>query len=136
MYLMVPNFVEYNAKDVPYYQVNIHILKIPIKYVTDAFIVVLFIEDGQISEQNLFCFFESQIRREWKTNKQNEYTLSFSKSNYKEMLKNNVFNSESVNEIINSIININVKGEFKTMGHGYAEPTLSPLIINGSGHAD
>ena len=108
-------------------------IEIPVKYVTDVFIVILFIEDGQISEQNLFCFFGTQIKA-WKINNKEEYTLSFSKSNYREKLKNNVFDQESVTEIIKSIININVKGEFKTMCHGYADLTIPAFTLKASGN--
>lgn len=106
-------------------------IEIPVKYVTDAFIVILFIEDKQILEQNLFCFFGTQIRK-WKKSKKNKYTLYFSKSNYREKLKNNVFSQKSVDEIIKSIINVNVKGEFKTMGHAYANLRLPVLTLEAS----
>lgn len=84
-----------------------------------------------LSEQNLFCFFGTQIR-EWNKNNKGEYFLSFSKSTYKEKFKNNVFNQKSVEEIIRSIINVNVKGEFETINHGYASLTLPPITLEAS----
>ncbi len=95
-------------------------IEIPFKYVTDAYIVILFIEDGEMTEKNMYCFFGADIRT-WNLNKNsNEYTLSFTKLNYKKKLSKNVFFNNTISNIKKMIINVNVKGEFKTMGHGYA----------------
>jgi len=107
-------------------------IEIPARYVTDAFIVILYIEDGEIAEQNLFCFFGKQIR-EWRLNKKEVYTLRFSKLNYREKLGDYVFGKGTIDNIVKSIINVNVHGEFKTMGHGYAELILPALTIKANG---
>lgn len=109
-------------------------IEIPRKYVTDAFIVILFIEDGELTEQNVYCFFGKDIR-EWNRNKNNDkYTLRFSKSNYKKKLSAHGFGKNTILNIIKTIINVNITGEFKTMGHGYAELTSPIFKIEAQGN--
>jgi len=104
-------------------------IEIPARYVTDAFIVILYIEDGEIAEQNLFCFFGKQIR-EWPHYKKKDvYTLSFSKLAYRKNLESYVFGKGTIDNILKSIINVNVHGEFKTMGHAYAELTFPTFTV-------
>lgn len=101
-------------------------------YVTDGFIVILYIEhDSDIAEQNMFCFFGQDIRQ-W-TKRGKNYELSFTRSNYKKKFAEHIFCNQVVHKIIKSIININVNGEFKSMGHGYAELTIPPPILRASG---
>lgn len=57
------------------------------------------------------------------------YTLRFSKSTYKQKLAIHLFGKNMVNNIIKTIINVNVTGEFKTMGHGYVELTVPGFSI-------
>ena len=97
-------------------------INIPKDYVTDAFVVILFVEDGCIVGRNLnlFCFFGIDIRNKWNDNKKN-YTLHFSRKNYKETLAEYAFDNQTVHKIIKTIINVNLHGEFNTMGHGCAE---------------
>lgn len=103
-------------------------IEIPFDYVTDAFIVILFIEDGEMTERNMYCFFGKDIRT-WNKNKNNKYTLSFTKLNYKQKLSKHAFFNNTINNIKEMIINVNIKGEFKTMGHGYAVLELPALTI-------
>lgn len=103
-------------------------------YVTDGFIVILYIEhDSDIAEQNMFCFFGQDIRQWRKSRSGNKYRLSFTRSNYKQKFAEHVFCKKVVDKIIKSIININVDGEFKIIGHAYIDLTIPPLILQASG---
>ena len=103
-------------------------------YVTDGFIVILYIEhDSDIAEQNMFCFFGQDIRQWRKSRSGKNYRLSFTRSNYKTKFAEHVFCKKIVDKIIKSIININVDGEFKSMGHGYIEFIIPPPIVQISG---
>lgn len=102
-------------------------------YVTDGFIVILYIEhDSDIAEQNMFCFFGQDIRQWRKSQSGKNYRLSFTRSNYKKKFAEHIFCNQVVHKIIKSIININVNGEFESMGHGYAELTIPSPILSGS----
>ena len=70
---------------------------IPKRYVYGAFILFLFIDDGNYLETNLFCFSVEDIIKSWKLktfkNSEKDYfNLSFSKSTYK--------NSKSKNNLL------------------------------------
>jgi HD superfamily phosphohydrolase len=82
-------------------------------YVTDGFVLFLFINDGNDSTSNLFCFFSNDIKEKWELKTYKEYKkifrLSFSKSNF-----NNVnFSEQKIEEIKNIIRHSDVKEEFK-----------------------
>jgi hypothetical protein len=111
-------------------------INIPKHYVTDAFVVILFVEDGCIADQNLnlFCFFGIDIRKKWKIDNKENYTLRFSRKNYKQTLAEYVFDNQTVHKIMKTIINVvNLHGEFKTMGHGYAECEFPAFVGEARG---
>lgn len=110
-------------------------INIPEHYVTDAFFVILFFEDDCIVGQNLslFCFFGLDIRKKWKIDNKRNYTLRFSRKNYKETLSEYAFDNQTVYKIIKTIINVNLHGEFNTMGHGYAECEFPAFVGEAHG---
>ncbi|MEX1013972.1 MAG: hypothetical protein WDZ80_02320 [Candidatus Paceibacterota bacterium] len=93
---------------------NVKVLE---SYVTDGFIVFLFIDDGTGNTSNLFCFFSSDIKENWTLttdkNSKNNYRLSFSKSNFQKKLSKNSFSDKKINGIKNVIKKSDPKKEFK-----------------------
>jgi hypothetical protein len=92
-------------------------------YVTDGFILLLFVNDGNEGSSNLFCFLPNDIKRKWKlktyeSSKRNLYRLSFSKSSFINTkmngnLKEYDFSEKKIEEIKNIIRQSDVKEEFK-----------------------
>ena len=69
-------------------------LEIAKDYVSEAFIVILYIENQPDGE--LYCFFQSDIEQ-WNLNKKsNEYTYSIPKKSYRETLEFYKLNSEKM----------------------------------------
>ena len=127
------NSAEFNAKDARLLITKKSNITISTDYVTDGFIVILYIEhDSDIAEQNMFCFFGQDIRQWRKSTSGKNYMLSFTRSNYKKKFAEHIFCKKVVDIIIKSIININVDGEFKSMGHGYIEFIIPPPILQVS----
>ena len=67
---------------------NVEVFK---NYVTDAFILLLYVDNGNEEKINLFCFFSDEIKSKWKlrtfkNSMKDYYRLSFSKK---------VFNNEN-----------------------------------------
>jgi hypothetical protein len=109
-------------------------ITIPTDYVTDGLVVVLYIEDNEdaeIAERKMFCFFGNDIRQWPKSRK--DYRLSFSKDSYKTKLTQHIFCNQTADKIRKAIIDVNVNGEFKSMGHGYAEISLFTMTVQGTG---
>ena len=92
-------------------------------YVTDGFILFLFVDDGTEGSSNLFCFLPIDIRGKWelktyKGSKRNLYRLSISKCNFSNVNKKGnlieyYFSEQKIEEIKNTIRQSDVKEEFK-----------------------
>jgi len=79
---------------------NVEVFK---SYVTNAFILLLFVDDGNESKLNLFCFFSDDIQKNWKLKTYNDsskdfYRLSFSKSVFTNMDKKGNLIDYTLNE--------------------------------------
>jgi len=59
-------------------------VKIPVQYVTNGFIVFLYVEADAFNGE-LYCFLANDVRS-WKRNSKNEFTLHISRANYKSKL--------------------------------------------------
>jgi hypothetical protein len=90
-------------------------------YVTAGFILFLFINDGNDSASNLFCFFPDDIKKRWvlKTNKESKkiYSLSFSKSTFNDINKKGnlieyFFSEQKIEQIKIIIRKSDIKEEF------------------------
>lgn len=77
-------------------------IEIPQKYVSDAFLVTLFIEDGNHDEANLFFFFSEDIKK-WVL-KKGIYRLSIDKNCYKETFLKYRFSPEKHPKKIRTLI--------------------------------
>jgi len=94
-------------------------------YISDAFILFLFINDGSESSANLFCFFADDIKKRWKLKTYKDsskdfYRLSFSKSTFKNKIKKNnlldyLFADKTVEKIKNIIKKSDGNKEFDKM---------------------
>lgn len=78
-------------------------IEIPKDYVTGGFIVFLYVDFGDFTDQ-LYMFHASEIEK-WNLSPENKYTLSLSGSNLKKKLIKSTFNYSKV-KILNSIIEI------------------------------
>jgi len=99
---------------------NVEVLK---SYVTDAFILLLFINDGNEQSTNLFCFFSNDIKNKWKlkafkNRSKDFYRLSFSKTtinnvNKRGNLQEYYLTDQKIENIKNIIKHSDTKKEFK-----------------------
>ena len=102
-------------------------ITVPVGYVTDAFILVLFVEENRCVEESLYCFFGSDIRDWHKTTNGNYYALNFSRSTYRKRIAAHLLSDRTVDEIKKKIIDVDVRGEFKRMIHCYLDAELPAL---------
>lgn len=103
-------------------------VKIPNIYASDGFVLFLFIETGHKDQTYLYCFFGKDIRNLWK--RQGDcFVLNISARSFESELSAFLFDNHKVDEIIKTIINMNVTGEFNLMWHGYAEISVPPITI-------
>jgi len=107
-------------------------IEIPKKYVTDGFLVFLYIYFSYNSEE-LYVFLPTDIRQ-WKNNNE-KYRLDFSRANAREKLSFYSFNLDKAN-LIKRVINLaETHGEFKRLIYGTITlriPQISGVAINES----
>ncbi len=96
-------------------------IKIPQKYVSDSFVIFLYIDDGNEESTHLFTFFADDIIN-WNLNDKNEYVLSFRKTNFEKQFIDNTFSQKSVEKIKKIIENANVTREIRI---------VMPYIVEG-----
>lgn len=102
------------------------------KYVSDAFILFLFVETGQKDITNLFCFMGNDIRQNWQV-RDHKYELSITEKKIKNEFSDFIFDTNKINQIKKAILNVDVKGEFNKIIHGYAEIMLDSFTVSASG---
>ena len=88
-------------------------ISIPCEYVTDGFIVFLYI-DTPSPEPFLYMFFPAEVRR-WKKNKGNNFVLTFSLNKFESKLASYKVTDLKVKALKLFIENANVSGEFKNL---------------------
>ena len=77
-------------------------VEIPFSYVTNAFVLILYIETGQFNNNPyLYCFFASDIQC-WRKTDDNQYGLSLNHSNFESKLKPYAFDDSKVRLIDDS----------------------------------
>ncbi|MEA1995861.1 MAG: hypothetical protein U9N18_06940 [Campylobacterota bacterium] len=106
-----------------------NIVEIPDQYIKPDFIVFLYVEDGDITKHQLFCFFWEDIKAKsspWYL-KGGNFILSIKMSNFKEILKKYVFDQTKVDEIKQRIQTSSTVIENI---HIFAELILPPLEAN------
>jgi len=101
---------------------NIEVLK---SYITESFVLFLYVDDGNDNTTSLFCFFASDIERNWnfksyKDSSKDLYRLSFSKTTFRNSNKLNSLIKYSLTEnkidLIKRLIkNANSKKELDKM---------------------
>ena len=101
---------------------NIQVFK---SYVTDAFVLLLYIDDGFEDKLNLFCFFSDDIKEKWKLKKFKEsskdiYRLNISESVFKNANKKGnlieyIFNNSKIEQLKNIIKNSDSKKEIEPL---------------------
>ncbi|MDT0605379.1 hypothetical protein [Thalassotalea castellviae] len=89
---------------------NVHI---PVDYVTDGFIVFLYI-DAPLVEPQLYMFFPNEVRQ-WNLNNKNNYALTFSKNNFESKLSPYKVTDLKIKAFKLFIEKANVSGEFKNL---------------------
>ena len=107
-------------------------VRLPVNYVTDGLVVSLFVETGASDETHLYCFLGREIRANW-ARTGDDYVINFTRSGFETDLAPYRFDESRIREIVKVIINVNVVGEFKVMGHGYADIALPPLTLRAEG---
>jgi len=100
-------------------------VKVPKSYIQGAFILILFIDDGNENETNLFCFSPNDIKKRWKLktlrNSDGDfYSLSFSKTTFKDVkrkgnLMEYYLSNHKIEEIKNIIRQADINKEFMQM---------------------
>ena len=107
-------------------------VKVPKKYVTDAFVLFLFVETGVKENTHLFCFLGNEIRNTWNS-KEDTYELSITTDNLEKNFTKYIFNEGKINQIKKMILNVDVQGEFRKIIHGYLDATLEPITLKARG---
>ena len=103
---------------------------IPKSYVTNGFIVFLYLDFGDNTDE-LYMFLASDIRL-WNLSPNNEYTLSLSHSNVREKLKRFRFESSKIVLIKHLIEQAETNGEFNQLIYAQVTETRSPMIDSSS----
>ena len=103
---------------------------VPKKYVSDGFVLFLFVETGDRDMTHLFCLLGREIRAHW-TERDDQFVLNLTASKLTTELAEFIFDDGRIGEIIKTIINMNVSGEFHTMNHGYGELSFEPMVVSG-----
>ena len=80
---------------------NVRILN---SYISESFILFLYIDDGFFNNTNLFVFFYDEISK-WKLNEKNEYVLNIYKSSFKSELSAYTFDESKIDKIKNILFN-------------------------------
>jgi len=107
-------------------------VEIPRRYVSDAFIVFLFVDTGSFDETHLFCFLGTDIKANWKLT-DDQYRLIITKSQFATELSKFVFSDQKIHEIKKVIVNVDVQGEFNKVVCGYFEATLDNVTMSATG---
>jgi hypothetical protein len=108
-------------------------VEVPKKYVTDGFILFLFVETGQADRTHLYCFHGREIRSHWRQ-RGNSYVLSISSSTL-HALAEFAFDDSKVPKIKQAIIDVDAQGEFNKVIYGYLDITEAPDTLAASGTA-
>ncbi|MGO9116935.1 MAG: hypothetical protein ACLQPD_04915 [Desulfomonilaceae bacterium] len=90
-------------------------ITIPKKYVDSDFVVFLFIEDGVLTDSNLFCFFEDDIKN-WTEDEKN-YVLNLKRTNFTNELASNKFTDATAKRIKKMIEDIDMGQVFGYFSH-------------------
>jgi hypothetical protein len=100
-------------------------IRIPSSYVSNAFIVVLYLDIG--SSRNLYCFFASEIQ-EWRKTRDDQYQLSLNASNAEVKLAPNLLGPPRLEQIKSMIRRADVSGEFGRLVCGRATLNVNSRI--------
>jgi hypothetical protein len=106
-------------------------VKIPEAYVTNGFVVFLYVESDPYSG-DLYCFLANDVRS-WNKNRKNEYTLRLSKRDYKSKLVHWLFDSGKIELIRDLIQRAEASGEFRHLIHGTLNVTLDAAVLVATG---
>lgn len=104
---------------------------LPTKYVSDGFVLFLFIETGDREVTHLFCFLGREIRADW-NQRDDQYVLNLTESRLTDDLVPFVFCDNRIEDIKQVIISIDVGPEFNTMGHANGNVVLPELTLNAT----
>jgi hypothetical protein len=101
---------------------NVKVFK---SYVTDAFVLLLYIDDGLDDKLNLFCFFSNDIKEKWKLktfkdSSKDIYSLTITKSAFNNLNKKGNFveyglNNSKIERIKDVIKNSDPKKEIEQL---------------------
>ena len=105
-------------------------IKIPKSYVTNGFLVFLYIEYS-VEEQELYVFFPSDVQQ-WSITAKNEYQLNITQSNAKNRLEIYLFEETKVKLIKTLIQNAESKGEFARLIYGVGNIQAPPATVEGT----
>jgi hypothetical protein len=109
-------------------------VEVPKKYVTDGFILFLFVETGQADLTHLYCFFGRDIRSHWHQ-RGDSYVLSISRSTLESALAQFAFDDSKVHEIEEAITAVVVQDEFNKVISGDVDVTEESDTLIASGTA-
>ena len=104
-------------------------VKIPCSYVTNGFIVFVYIK---AKKKYLYCFFASDVRQ-WPKTRNDNYRLALSLSNFESRLKCYLFDDSKVRLTEALIRSAETSKEFQSLVHGHASITLAPARVVATG---
>jgi hypothetical protein len=102
-------------------------------YVTNGFILFLFVETGDSDTTYLFAFFGSEIKRKWSPGQKDGrpvYRLSITASKLNDEWLPYQFNDSRVESIKQLIRNANVTGEFAHVSTAQVHVTIGAVTCN------
>ena len=100
-------------------------------WVTDAFIVFLFLETGRKDETSLYCFTPSDIRSHW-IKEPDHFSLTITPAKLKSELVPFAFSEEKVGQIKAIIRAADLAKEFEQVVHGSLSITLEPVTLRAT----
>ena len=100
-------------------------------WVTDAFIVFLFVETGRQDETYLYCFTSDEIRDNW-TGGNGRFSLTITPAKIESDLVPFRFSEEKVERIKQIIRAADVAKEFSQVIHGTLNVTLEPVTLKAT----
>jgi hypothetical protein len=109
---------------------------VPVQYATNAFILFLFLETGDMTVTNLFCFFGFTIAKTWNRSQKDGrevFRLSLNVNTFANDLSPYRFEDSTIESIKKLIRHANLTDEFTLVTTGQLAVTLAPLTCQATG---
>lgn len=107
-------------------------IKVPCDYVTNAFIVVLYVRD-ELGDPCHYCFLANEVRAWAKTPDESEYRLGLSRNTHRDKLKGYVLDDTRIGLIRLLVSAAEIHNEFRVLTLGSVRVSLGALSVHVTG---